>query len=56
MSGEDVLFESTELSTQNPAQRFRVPVKGRSSLTLKVQSATAGITAAHAVWVDLKLR
>ncbi len=56
MSREQVLFESTELSTQNPAQRFRVPVKGRSDLILEVQSATAGITAAHAVWVDLKLR
>jgi hypothetical protein len=48
------LFTSAPLNGNNREQRFRVPIRPDQELSLVVRSLRPDITAAHAVWVDLK--
>ena len=48
------LFTSAPLNGNNREQRFRVSIKPGQELSLIIRTLKTDITAAHAVWVDLK--
>lgn len=54
-SNSQLLFSSAPLNNENREQRFSVPLAGVSDLKLVFRSLKTDITAAHAVWVDLKV-
>jgi hypothetical protein len=51
-----VLFTSQTLNNDNREQSFQIFLNGEKNLTLGVKTLKKDITAAHAVWVDLKTK
>jgi hypothetical protein len=54
-SNSQLLFSSATLNNENREQYFSVPLAGVSDLKLLFRSLKTDITAAHGVWVDLKV-
>ncbi|MBI3295706.1 MAG: NPCBM/NEW2 domain-containing protein [Deltaproteobacteria bacterium] len=50
------LFKSGVLDDDSRLATFEVPIEGVDKLALLVSPAQVGITADHAVWVDMKIR